>query len=109
LTLLRVLHFYANISNRRPLQLYNSLSFETDRIKHYNLRSNALLTTQSTRTNGDLTFSYFFTKFINSVLYDDIFIDSKLFNVRFDNNDISGVHYFFDDVFCNIFSTANKS
>ena len=86
----KLCHFIHNIvSKQTPFQLFNSLSFEADKTKHYNLRSSALLTIQSTRTNtGDLTFSYFFTKFINSVLNDDIFTDSKLFNTRVNNNDI---------------------
>ena len=48
-----------------------------------------MLTTNFTRTTtGDLTFSFFFTKFINAVLCDDIYTDSKLFNVRVNNNDL---------------------
>ena len=83
-------HFIHNIVFKHtPTQLFNSLSFESDKVKHYNLRSNALLTTNFTRTTtGDLTFSFFFTKFINAVLRDDIYTDSKLFNVRENNNDL---------------------
>ena len=86
----KLCHFIHNIvTNHSPIQLFDSLDFQNDTVKYYNLRSSNLLTTHFTRTyTGDLTFSNFFTKFINSILGDDIFIDNKLFSVRMNNNNI---------------------
>ena len=72
-----------------PIQLSDTLCFATNDTRAYDLRSAHILTPIFTRTvTGDLTFPYFFTKFINNILYDDIKINRKLFNVRIKNNDI---------------------
>ena len=85
----KLYHFIYNItSNHVPIQLYNSFILYNHNDKNYNLRSKTMFNPQFTRTTqGEHTFSYFLTKFINLILHDDIYIEKKFFNLRVMNND----------------------
>jgi hypothetical protein len=80
--------FIKNILDRpnSPAGVKNLLrKFEPEH--DYNLRKLQVFDETSARiTSGELTFSYFYSKFINKILGDEIFIEEKLFKTRINNN-----------------------
>jgi len=53
----------------------------------YNLRKIAIYDEPpAIKTAGELTFTFFYSKFINNIIYNDIFIEEKLFKIRITNN-----------------------
>ena len=54
---------------------------------NYNLRKIVIYDEPTAiRTAGELTFSFFYSKFLNNIIYDDIFTEEKLFKTRITNN-----------------------
>ena len=54
---------------------------------NYNLRKIVIYDEPTAiRTAVELTFSFFYRKFLNNIIYDDIFTEEKLFKTRITNN-----------------------
>lgn len=74
----RLLLFIHKVMNgkHKPINLCNLLKSNTDRNLKYNLRnSNELATPTLQNSYGELTFTYFFTKFINKICVYEISLD----------------------------------
>ena len=76
-------------SENAPINLKKSFEFNYESNKNYNLRNlNELRTPRINNLNnyGELTFNFFFSKFINRLCVKDLDLDFNFFRLRTKNN-----------------------